>query len=1121
MWESTRARVVRSVSLSVLLGIVAAGHGQAASDKIVLREQLSQEYGNELLSYPFSAKQRSCVAESVLVRGPNGPVPAQLSQIDYWSDERRYVKSARLCFVLNELKPLTSKTFTLTYGPTKVAPVVSDLQVRRRKGEVEITTSHVATRLPVGEQSFAKPVPASDVPGPLVGMRLGNGGWAGGSALTSAVAVAKWSAQLTEAGPAFARVSVYYRFADDSALSVMATIVAGDNGVRWEMDVPEDRPSMAVEFRLPPAPGVKKVVQPKGYGQWARDRTRSLTSSAEPFCFLGPDTSLANIWAESPPTIRLAAEGGLELVIRSRDPGAWADPVAPLTYGGFKTWDLEMIPKMWEVWQRKRIAVSYAADGTVALQAPLTKGRRKWNVSAGPPRVGDDLDQVKDMILDWPAPSGEKHPRLFVGREEVLEDQARAAKAPELAKPLRGLAQQRTVSALRKQLAMLGHFDVMRYAIRTAAQYDAVIDSGALSSKDRALFRAQMAYLGYVLADPQCWSMERGYLSGNPNMSCSYTLSLGVAACVLTGHPMAKQWADYATNWMDKWLTEELGPNGTWLPEGSHYGYVSLAPLLSYAIAAQRAGYHDFLTDPRLKKVILYFAKYQTPRDPQRRGRRVTPAFGRGTSGDSLGVFGLAARMYAQSDHRLSAIMQWMWTENGYPVNLGDSRLGGFEGYYLDRSLPAAKPDWGSELFPGLGALLRAGFATPHESYVNFIAAAQSLRNLDIWVPGIGAIAQWYGRGRPLSTGFTFQTGYKEHHELLRNGVLLARNWGAAGDPKGPFGYYTETKLGTFAALPQADYVRSRFVVTKPDERGWFPNKLPAYPRRTPATEGKLDWTRQVLFLKDTDPAGPAYLVLRDTAAGGQPTAWQFWSLSEKIGTPEQIRDRAGFLADKPGQTILPARQLPLAARYTAAGQFGMDLEYFIASPADTPRHTLRYGGVYARVPQYQDLLHLQRPGDGAYYVALFPHPPAEKAPSFSVLAGERIIKVAGGFGTDYAFLSQEQTTAAAEPVSFWGTAGAVQVRADGTMLSLGASGEVGWKDYGLAGPNAAALHVTPKQLSLTVSRDSPRGEYAIAAPGAWKVKKPGTGVKVELRDGQHVVVLARGITRATLVSGR
>ena len=152
----------------------------------------------------------------------------------------------------------------------------------------------------------------------------------------------------------------------------------------------------------------------------------------------------------------------------------------------------------------------------------------------------------------------------------------------------------RTVGYLRGQLAHVGNFDVMRGAIAVAGLYDALIDSNLVTPAEKVLFRAQMAQLAYVMADPQCWSMERGYLSGNPNMSCSYTLSLGILACALSDHPKSATWANYAAAWLDKWLTDDVGPNGEWIPEGSHYGLASLETLVTFAIAAKRAGYRDF-----------------------------------------------------------------------------------------------------------------------------------------------------------------------------------------------------------------------------------------------------------------------------------------------------------------------------------------------------------------------------------------------------------------------------------------------------------------------------------------------------------------------------------------------
>jgi hypothetical protein len=1104
----------------------------AAPGPIVLREQLNQTYGPELISIPFSAKNKECVVDGIQLAGPKGPVAVQLADNEFWAADSKFVKSAKLWFVADELKPLTSATYTPACGATKAPAVTTDLQVKPNSDNVEITTANIGVRLPLGGTTFPIPVPVKDVPGPLLAMRLGADAWAGGSAITGDVKIVKWQSRLTDNGPVFARVETTYSLTDSNTLTFSATVVAGDSAVRWSMSAQQDAAGAGVAWRLPPIPGVKQAIIPKPYGQWARDRQTALTPGDAPFCLLTPDASIANIFAEDAPSVRLAAEGGgAELQIASQDPGAWSEPVAPLTYAGFKLWELDNIDKMWDAWKRQRMPMRYAADGTVTLSATVNRGRRLWTISSGAPRVGTKLNDIKDLVLDWPANAARPTPRLFVGMPEIKDAWTRAssdatlmttlmqgggwasAVIPVLMKPADQRKPdeiERVVKPLRDQLALLGRFDVMRGAINTVTLYDMLIDSDLLTPADKALFRAQMAYLGYVMASPQCWSMERGYISGNPNMSCSYTLSLGAIACALSDHPAAKAWADYATQWMDKWLTDEVGTNGEWMPEGSHYSYVSLEPMVSYAIAAKRAGYHDFSNDARFKKLLLYFAKFNTSRDVQRQDKRSIAAYGRGHGG-CMAVFGDAAPIFKTTDPTLSSTLQWMWSENGFPSSMADSRLGGLDPYYMDRRLPATPPIWNSELFPGIGALLRAGFNTPHESFLLALVSVQSKRNLDIWVPEVGGIAQWFGRGKPLSTCFTFEVGYAERHELLRNGVRLARNWAPPTDPKLPFGHYTETKFGIFTALPSVDYARSTFVNTTVDNRDWFPPNVPAYPKVTPAQGTNLIWTRQLLFMKDPDPAGPAWITLRDTVSGGQPTVWQFWTLSDKIGMPDQVKDAAAFLADKPGQTNLPARELPASDRYTALGQFGVDVEYFIASPIKTPRHTLRYGGMWAgnRIPEYQDLLHLQLPGDGAYCVAVFPRPRTEAVPTFTSLADGAIIKATGAFGIDFAFLSLDETKAEAEGAAFTGTAGSVQDRAGGPILGLGAPGSVRYKDYAIAAPGGASLQVQTDGLTISVIPSADAQSVTVTAPGKWTLAR-NAAAKLEKGEGSSLTVIIK-----------
>ncbi|MHB9025505.1 MAG: hypothetical protein ACYC7E_15270 [Armatimonadota bacterium] len=1070
----------------------------AGTQTIVLRELLNQRYTNELVSFQYAPKDSEVLMPGTLqVTSPQGLIASQIFDIVYLPDGKT-VKSARLSFIIEKLEPLATHRYTINQHPAGIEllpPPATDLKVTIAPGRdsVEIVTTKLGARFPLCGEDFEEPVPVGQIPGPLAGMRFGDGPWGGDSRLTGTVRVKSFTAKLTARGPVFARVDFRYEFVDGNVLTLSAQVTAGDSAVLWEMAVQDDRPNQGVEFTLGQLPGVKEAVLPKGIGSWYKDRTKPITPSNEPFAFLSPNTSIGGA-LDSPWHIRLTGANGQQWGLRSRDAGAWVDPI-PFTYAGFKTWNLDMIPRMWEVWKRKRLPVTYSADGTVTISASLAAGRRLWSIGADAPVVGERLNVIKEMILDWPLNLNEQHPHLFISKTEQQAAWQRMTIDPARLNFLTAVkgywgwanegylysggkaeiaAKAEVVKSLRDALGMLGNFDSMRNGVAVAAMYDALIGTDLITTQERPLLRAQLAYLAYQMAGPELWSPERGYISGNPNMSVSYVLSQGILACLLSDHPLARQWTDHASGWMERWLSDEVGPKGEWIPEGAHYGgQVSLTPIVAYAIAARRADFADYVNDPRLKRAVLFYAKQFTPRDPQRKDRRLSPPVGRGLSGEDAAVFGIMAKATAQSDPAYSKLMQWMWRESGYGPMFGDWRMGGFEPLYLDRTLPVDAPKWDSELFPTLGVVLRAGVGTPAEHYLNILTNVDSLRNLDVWTPGVGSIAKWFAFGKPLSEAFTFATGYHERHELLRDGVLPARNWGAPGDAKTPFGYYTETQFGSFATMPRLDYVRSAFHITKVDDRDWFPPNMPAWPKVKGATAPKLAWTRQALFVKDIGAQGVHYLVLRDTTRGGQPTMWQFWSLSEKIGLPEQAQ-AADFLADKLGNSTFPARELPAGDRYTAIGQCGVDIEYFIASPVGTPRSTLRYGGMAQQsVPEYQDLLHLQSPGDGAYYVVLFPRLSGETPPVFTTLGGGKVIKITGKFGTDYVFLAEEATEVRVDGITFKGTAGSVQMRAGQTILAIGAPGVIRYRDYTLDSPAAATMYIDPDAVHVELAVSS------------------------------------------------
>jgi hypothetical protein len=267
--------------------------------------------------------------------------------------------------------------------------------------------------------------------------------------------------------------------------------------------------------------------------------------------------------------------------------------------------------------------------------------------------------------------------------------------------------------------------------------------------------------------------------------------------------------------------------------------------------------------------------------------------------------------------------------------------------------------------------------------------------------------------------------------------------------------------------------------------------------------------------------------VLRDTVTGGQPTMWQFWTLSEKIGTPEEVRDLETFLSDKPEGQVTPPRPLPQTDRLTAVGQFGVDLEYFLAAPATSPRWTQRYVAPFVDYGETgedrMDSLHLQLPGDGAYFVGLYPRLRGEAPPTFSTLGEGTVIKISADWGTDYAFLSDAETSAAAEPARFRGTAAAVQDRQSGRRLSLSAPGEVAYRNWGLQADGPASLQGTPQRITVA----APSGPAAapgphtvtLTLPGTWRLAAPAAETTLErTAEGRWRLTLPADLKEVELV---
>jgi hypothetical protein len=157
-------------------------------------------------------------------------------------------------------------------------------------------------------------------------------------------------------------------------------------------------------------------------------------------------------------------------------------------------------------------------------------------------------------------------------------------------------------------------------------------------------------------------------------------------------------------------------------------------------------------------------------------------------------------------------------------------------------------------------------------------------------------------------------------------------------------------------------------------------------------------WTRQYAFVKDADPMGHNYLVVRDDLAGNtelEPNL-NLWCLADKLAVN--------------GQTAI----------YT--GQHGVDLHGYVAEPTSfthktrTVGHPCGFGfaehykqtfGKDFREDQIQFQIPLAKK-DGSYFVALVPVKQGEAAPKFETLLGGKAVRVTFPDRTDTIVLQRE-----------------------------------------------------------------------------------------------------------------
>lgn len=646
------------------------------------------------------------------------------------------------------------------------------------------------------------------------------------------------------------------------------------------------------------------------------------------------------------------------------------------------------------------------------------------------------LDRAARMTLDWPS-NGVTHPRLFATEANLkaLRDR-QGDPANAMPKPVGDITPYNMDAWVPYYLAT-GDADTERAIFElgmgslkaTVARFadnkrraapmtdpprtgtglmvalcalDAVFDGKGVTDADRAKIRALVAFLGYMLEDPNVWSPPHGFCA-NPNMTSMLRMGLGMVACFIPDHTHARRWADIATEEMQDEITNWTGSNGGWR-EAPHYAIASIDVLTGYAMALRRAPFHpdrDWATHERLRLAHRWIARILTPPDPRVGNARCLPPIGNTYTGEQTALPAWTATLWKDADPAFASEMQWAWNQSRDFPYLGIGGFfhsaPGFRWTMFSHDILPKQPDGASEVFPSVGAVMRAHFATPQEMYVHYIEG-----NLHEHYDADSGSFIFWGKGKPLCEDFGYY-GAAPMYDHNR--------------PEGPFGSGQIQRLVT---SPAADVLHGL----------------------------NTGWDRRILMVKDSDPKGPNYIVVNDKLPDAA-AKWRVWVATDESLTNDDKRSAQQKMLDDPGAFLDEAEAVKVKGLHRAKGRHGVDLALFIAAPNDvaiTSERAVRVsaaGGFASGRALVQHSLMFPMNAGSSATVVLFPVMPKEPNPTFQTSHNGACIRIAGKGWSDQVFFSPVEIDIKQDGVEFKGTQALVQRRGGRTIVTLPAAGRI------------------------------------------------------------------------------
>ena len=593
-------------------------------------------------------------------------------------------------------------------------------------------------------------------------------------------------------------------------------------------------------------------------------------------------------------------------------------------------------------------------------------------------------------------------------------------------------------------------------------RFDAAMSARQATPAERDRMRVLAAFVAQIVHDQDWHATRAGWHLGNPNMPPRQEHHLGVASRALPRHPLAPEWRKRGEAELTRLVDSMTRSSGTWR-ECPHYQWeAAMYPMFQSAVPIKLAGATDLFANPKLTRTWDYLAGLLTPPSPRFRcgGRRlrVLPAFGNG-SWEFVPLFGWLGAMTADTDPAFSARMMWAWNVQGRPFYSLMSRL------VIDPSLPAEEPRLASTLYRGFGCTLRSGFPSQNETWLAF-RHGDCIEHYNYGDQGSFML---YAKGSPLVLHFGsqytpyFQGAWYFNRACVNHRPVNTQDPIAAqlGDVPGNYALGTELwcedgsndyvmRNKAFLTFDAADYARAEQIQQWQGVVGKDPTiKLPP---NTPVPRVDIPdhtWTREILFLKDPDPAAPNYYVMRDDFASDAPLPgeWNVWALADTVETT--------------------------ASTATVRGKYGVDMDVYMAGSEQpswsTRQETNKFlpqasrnvfsGGEWEEV--LTNLRATRQAGRG-FLAVLYPRSRTETPATFETIADGNGVKATTPRGTDWVLMSPEPTTWVGDGMRLTGKAITVRLvggRWDVAFFAAGAV-TVGGREIVADSPMQAAVAV-------------------------------------------------------------